>query len=595
MMQSRINALRKLMKKNKIQAYLVPSTDSHQSEYLPVMWERRKWLSGFTGSAGDLVLTLKSAGLWTDSRYYLQAENELKGSGIQLFKLGLPETPTIQEWLKSQLNAGDHLGIDPKLISYQEAEKFKEYFLPWKIEFKPIEENLVDQIWKDKPEFPSSPIQVHSIKYAGESVKDKLGHLREQMKAKNVYAHILTTLDTIAWLFNIRGQDVDYNPMVISYAIITKKKAYLFTQLNKITKEVKKHFGSLVKYYDYLDFRKHLIKLVKYKEKVWLDPHTVNWWIVNILEKKCELFFKESPITREKAIKNEKEIEGFKACHIRDGVAMVKFLYWLEKIVEIDEVSEITASEKLEQFRSEQDFYQGPSFHPISAFAEHGAIVHYTSTPETDVRLQKPGIYLIDSGGQYLDGTTDITRTIALGEPTKEQKDRFTRILKGHIQLAMGRFPRGTAGNQLDTIARKPLWDIGLNYGHGTGHGIGAYLNVHEGPQAISFYRGIGVPLERGMILSNEPGFYQAGEYGMRVENLILTVMDNKYSDDEKEFYTFETITLCPIDLKLIDKTILDDIEINWLNEYHQRVRNAISPYLKDAELEWLKEATKAI
>ncbi len=383
--------------------------------------------------------------------------------------------------------------------------------------------------------------------------------------------------------------------MVISYAIITKKKAYLFTQLNKITKEVKKHFGSLVKYYDYLDFRKHLTKLVKYKEKVWLDPHTVNWWIVNILEKKCELFFKESPITREKAIKNEKEIEGFKACHIRDGVAMVKFLYWLEKIVEIDEVSEITASEKLEQFRSEQDFYQGPSFHPISAFAEHGAIVHYTSTPETDVRLQKPGIYLIDSGGQYLDGTTDITRTIALGEPTKEQKDRFTRILKGHIQLAMGRFPRGTAGNQLDTIARKPLWDIGLNYGHGTGHGIGAYLNVHEGPQAISFYRGIGVPLERGMILSNEPGFYQAGEYGMRVENLILTIMDDKYSDDEKEFYTFETITLCPIDLKLIDKTLLDDIEINWLNKYHQRVRNAISPYLKDAELEWLKEATKAI
>jgi Xaa-Pro aminopeptidase len=593
--KERIKSLQKLMKKHKIQAYLVPSTDPHQSEYVPAVWERRKWLSGFTGSAGDLAITTKTASLWTDSRYFLQAEEQLRGSGIQLFKSGLPETPPMHEWLKSQLKAGDRVGIDSKVISHKEAKTFEDFLKPWKISLIPIEENLIDKIWEDQPEFPASPIMVHPLPYAGITIKEKIENLQKQMKAEKVDVHILTTLDTIAWLFNIRGRDVDFNPVVISYAVVTSKKALLFTPLRKVSKEVRKHFGRLVECYDYKNFPRQLQKISKAKVRVWVDPNTINWWIVNSLAAKCELLFKESPVVKMKAIKNRKEIEGLRACHIRDGVAMAKFLYWLDKSIDKEVVTEISAAEKLEGFRSEQEHYQGPSFHTISAFWEHGAIVHYTATSETDIKLNKPGIYLIDSGGHYLDGTTDITRTIALGEPTAEQKDRFTRVLKGHIQLASTRFPKGTAGNQLDTLARKSLWDVGLNYGHGTGHGIGSYLNVHEGPQAISYYRGIGVALEENMVVSNEPGYYKAGEYGMRIENLILIIKDQEFSDKATEFLTFETVTLCPVDLNLIHKSLLDDTEIKWLNEYHEKVRNTLSPHLGQEEQEWLNEATAAI
>jgi len=595
LVKERIKALQKLMKKQKIQAYLVPSTDPHQSEYVPALWERRKWLSGFTGSAGDLAITTKTAGLWTDSRYFLQAEEQLKGSGIQLFKSGLPETLSIQQWLKSQLYAGDRVGIDPKVISYKEAKIFEEFLNPWKISLRPIEENLIDKIWKDQPEFPASPVMVHPLPYSGITIKEKIETLRKQMKAEKVDVHILTTLDNIAWLFNIRGRDVDFNPVVISYAIVTSKKVLLFTPLKKITKNVRKHFGRLVEYHDYENFPRQLQKISKSKARIWVDLNTINWWIVSKLAAKCELLFKESPVVKMKAIKNGKEIEGLKACHIRDGVAMVKFLYWLDKSIDKEVITEISAAEKLESFRSEQEHYQGPSFHTISAYQEHGAIVHYTTTSETDIKLAKSGIYLIDSGGHYLDGTTDITRTIALGEPNDEQKELFTRVLKGHVQLASTRFPKGTAGNQLDTLARKSLWDVGLNYGHGTGHGIGSYLNVHEGPQAISYYRGIGVALEENMVVSNEPGYYKSGEYGMRVENLILTIKDQKFSDTTTEFMKFETVTLCPIDLKLIYKPLLDSIEIQWLNEYHEKVRNTLSPHLPREEQEWLNEATAAI
>jgi Xaa-Pro aminopeptidase len=594
MIKKRVEALRNLMKKNKIKAYLVPSTDPHQSEYVPVMWERRKWLSGFTGSAGDLAITLQKAGLWTDSRYFLQAEQQLQGSGIDLFKMGLPAVPTMLQWLKSELKSGDKVGIDPRLFSYNETRKMKSHLKEWGIKITPIETNLVDAIWPDQPAFPKDPLKPHPKKYAGLSVEEKLEKLRRQMKEEKVKAHILTTLDAIAWLFNIRGSDVEFNPVVIAYAIVTPKKAMLFTDPEKITRAVERHFGETVRIHPYDAFRKQLKKLVKNKAKVWLDPGSVSYWIVDILKKDCDLFFKESPVTRLKALKNKTEITGAKAAHIRDGVAMVSFLQWLEKAVPQGGVTEISAAEKLEEFRKALDLYQGPSFETISGYQEHGAIVHYASTPETNVELKSRGIFLIDSGGQYLDGTTDITRTVALGQPSAEQKDRFTRILKGHILLALTRFPRGTAGNQLDTIARKPLWDINQNYGHGTGHGIGAYLNVHEGPQAISYYRGLGVPLEPGMIISNEPGFYKAGEYGMRVENLIVVVED-KSGKTEQEFYTFETISFCPIDLKLINKSLLSSDELNWLNSYHKAVRNHLSPYLNRTEKEWLTKATQPI
>ena len=594
MIKKRMEALRSLMKKNKIKAYLVPSTDPHQSEYLPVMWERRKWLSGFTGSAGDLTITLKKAGLWTDSRYFLQAEQQLQGSGIDLFKIGIPGVPTIPQWLKKELKAEDKVGFDPRLFSYNETQKLKSFLKEWRIKLTPIEKNLIDNIWQDQPPFPKNQIKPHPKKYAGRSIEEKLEMLRQQMKEEKVKAHILTTLDSIAWVFNIRGTDVEFNPVVIAYAIITPKKAMLFTDMEKITRAVRRHLGETVQVYDYDDFRKQLKKLAKSELKVWLDPNSVSYWIVDILKKDCDLFFKESPVTRLKALKNKTEITGAKAAHIRDGVAMVKFLHWLERTVPQGGVTEISASQKLEEFRQELDLYQGPSFETIAGYQEHGAIVHYASTPQTDVELKPRGIFLIDSGGQYLDGTTDITRTIAMGKPTAEQKDRFTRILKGHISLAMTRFPRGTAGNQLDTIARKPLWDINQNYGHGTGHGIGAYLNVHEGPQAISYYRGLGVPLEPGMIISNEPGYYKTGEYGMRVENLIVVVED-KNGKTTNDFYSFETISFCPIDLNLIDKNLLSARELGWLNSYHKKVKELLSPYLNKDEKEWLTKATRQI
>ena len=594
MIKKRMEALRSLMKKNKIKAYLVPSTDPHQSEYVPVMWERRKWLSGFTGSAGDLAITLKKTGLWTDSRYFLQAEQQLQGSGIDLFKIGIPGVPTIPQWLKKELKAEDKVGFDPRLFSYNETQKLKSFLKEWRIKLTPIEKNLIDNIWQDQPPFPKNQIKPHPKKYAGRSIEEKLEMLRQQMKEEKVKAHILTTLDSIAWVFNIRGTDVEFNPVVIAYAIITPKKAMLFTDMEKITRAVRRHLGETVQVYDYDDFRKQLKKLAKSELKVWLDPNSVSYWIVDILKKDCDLFFKESPVTRLKALKNKTEITGAKAAHIRDGVAMVKFLHWLERTVPQGGVTEISASQKLEEFRQELDLYQGPSFETIAGYQEHGAIVHYASTPQTDVELKPRGIFLIDSGGQYLDGTTDITRTIAMGKPTAEQKDRFTRILKGHISLAMTRFPRGTAGNQLDTIARKPLWDINQNYGHGTGHGIGAYLNVHEGPQAISYYRGLGVPLEPGMIISNEPGFYKTGEYGMRVENLIVVVED-KNGKTTNDFYSFETISFCPIDLNLIDKNLLSARELGWLNSYHKKVKELLSPYLNKDEKEWLTKATRQI
>jgi Xaa-Pro aminopeptidase len=595
MIRDRINALRNLMQKNKIQAYLVPSTDPHQNEYLPARWERRKWISGFTGSAGELAVTRYKAGLWTDSRYFLQAEQQLKGTSIRLFKIGVPEIPSLMEWLKTELKAGERVGIDPQLISYQEYQKLDSYLRSWKINLTAVSPNLVDKIWPDQPAFPESAVQPHALKYAGQSTAKKLHQLREKMKQAGAAAHVITTLDANAWLFNIRGRDIEYNPLVICYSIITPRQAMLFIPLNKVSLRVKKQLGSQVKIYPYQQFAFWLKKLSSQKIKIWIDPATVSWWVVDSLKKKVELFFKESPITHLKAVRNKIQIAGLKAAQLRDGVAMVKFLCWLQQEISRKPITELSAAEKLYQFRSEQDLFQGLSFQTISAYREHGAIVHYSATAETDIPLKRTGIYLIDSGAHYQDGTTDITRTIALGKPTRRQRELFTRVLQGHIQLATACFPSGTAGNQLDTLARKPLWDAGLNYGHGTGHGIGSYLNVHEGPQAISYYRGIGVALEPGMVISNEPGYYQTGEYGIRIENLILTVVYEKSSSPGSEFLTFETVTWCPIDLTLVDPSRLNASEISWLNHYHRQVRIKLTPFLNRKEAQWLERATRAI
>jgi Xaa-Pro aminopeptidase len=591
MIKQRIEKLRKLMKKNNIDAYIIPGTDPHMSEYLPDLWKRREFISGFNGSAGDVVVTLNKAGLWTDSRYFLQAEMQLAGTGIELFKMGEKGVPHLFEWVVTVLDKDEKVGIDSKLITIEQKQSVLKLFKQKGVELLEMEENLVDLIWSDRPNFPLSEVEVMDEKYAGESVESKLKKVREKIKNKGAKALVISTLDSIAWLFNIRGKDIDYNPMVISYAIVTEKNAKLFLKFEKVTDRLKQHLKS-VELFEYNDVKTHLQQI---EDKVLVDRALVTSFLVNNLKNSKEIIFDKNPVDMLKAIKNPVEIQGFKECHVRDGVAMVKFFTWLYKSIGKENITEISASEKLLGFRKEQKGFVGASFSTIAGYKEHGAIIHYSATKESDVLLQKEGIFLIDSGGQYIDGTTDITRTITLGSPTSEQKKMFTLVLKGHIDLAMTSFPHGTAGKQLDTIARKPLWDNGFNYGHGTGHGVGHYLSVHEGPHAISYYRCTGVPILEGMVSSNEPGFYKEGEYGIRIENLIVTVKDEEKSKNGIDFYKFENLTLCPIDKNLIDINFLTREELDYLNNYHKLVFDKLSPYVEGDELEWLKEATSPV
>jgi Xaa-Pro aminopeptidase len=593
-MSKKLARLRQLMLRRRVQAYLVPSADPHQSEYVPDCWKRRQFLTGFTGSAGDAVVTLKKAGLWTDSRYYLQAERELSGSGFELFRAGILGVPSWQEWVSRQLRAGETLGLDPKLITHRDFVSLKKSFDDRGLRLKLIESNLVDEVWAKPPAPPVGKVFIHPEKYAGESMRNKLVRLRKKLDGEKAEAHLLSQLDAIAWLFNIRGADVEFNPVVLAYAIITPRKALLFVDQQKMTDKIRVSLLKNSELYPYGDFSKYLAQLGAQKRRVWLDEAGVSQWIVDHL-RGAKLIFKPSPIPLFKAAKNKAEIQGARRAHVRDGAAMLKFLWWLKREVPQGTVTELSAAKKLEEFRSRQPLHRGLSFETISSYGSHGAVVHYAVSPATDVPLKPEGIYLIDSGSQYWDATTDITRTVCLSRPTGEQRDRFTRVLKGVISLSTISFPQGTTGPQLDILARRALWEAGLNYGHGTGHGIGAYLNVHEGPQSIAPARGFGVPLESGMILSIEPGFYKEGQYGLRVENLALVVRDEKRSTRSAAFYTFETLTLCPIDLKLVKKELLTVQEIRWLNEYHRRVRRALAPYVDGPEAAWLRRATETI
>ncbi|MCB0283628.1 MAG: aminopeptidase P family protein [Calditrichaeota bacterium] len=595
MVTNRIKALRSEMQKRQIKAYLIPSIDAHQSEYVPALWQRRPFISGFNGSAGDVVITMQNGGLWTDGRYYAQAEEQLSGSGIDLFRASDGGTPTIPDFLKTELQKGDIVAADPKTFSVSQAQSLMKEIKSNGLQFEFIEENLIDIIWEDQPELPKDPIKIHPIKYAGESVESKLSRIRRAIAANDCYAHVITMLDAIAWTFNLRGKDVDFNPVFIAYAIITQDDAYLFTRSEKITEEVRRNLGNAVHIFDYSEFKTHLDKLAQSAKRIWIDGTTTNYWIYSMLYPKCDIYNGMSPVIKFKAIKNEAELNGYRACHIRDGVAMVNFLHWLDNAVPKGGITELSATEKLLEFRQQQDMFQGPSFSSISSYKIHGAIIHYSVTKESDIPLEAEGVYLIDSGGQYLDGTTDITRTVALGTVGDEEKENFTRVLMGHINLCLTSFPKGTNGPALDVISRQALWEIGLNFNHGTGHGVGAYLGVHEGPQAINPSRGFGVALEPGMILSNEPGYYKNKQYGMRVENLINVVPDKELSSDEFEFYKFENATICPIDTRLIKKSVMQEKHINWLNEYHERVLNILSPFVSGEVKDWLKNATKAV
>ncbi|MFN8547154.1 MAG: aminopeptidase P family protein [Candidatus Eisenbacteria bacterium] len=594
--KQKIAALRSLLHQRGLYAFLVPSTDAHQSEYVPACWQRRAWVSGFTGSAGELLVTSDTAGLWTDGRYFIQAENELRGSGIRLFKQGQPGVPTLHEFLAKSIKRGEVVGVDPRTISPVDATALEQALAGVGSTVQYTEQNLVDQIWSDQPRPSDAPIHIQPLEFAGETVASKLKRLRLEIKAKGADAHVLSTLDAIAWLYNIRGRDIEYNPVVIAYAIVTQKEAILYLATGKASPSTARKLGSQVTIRPYDEFSEGLRDLAARKLKVWVDTGAATRWIVDLLQG-AALVTGQSAVTPMKARKNEVEIEGMRRAHVEDGVAMVRFLHWLERELPKGELTEISAADRLAEFRSEGEHFQQLSFRTISGYGPHGALPHYSVDAKSNVPLKRDGLYVLDSGGQYLTGTTDITRTLLLGKTaTAEQKDRFTRVLKGHIALARAKFPAGTRGIRLDTFARQALWEAGLDYNHGTGHGVGAYLNVHEGPQSISPTRDIfGAPLEPGNILSNEPGYYEANAYGIRIENLILVQVEPKLSKNGATWHCFDTITLCPIETRLIEKKLLTTEERGWLNDYHALVQKKLSPKLAAADKVWLKQACAPI
>ena len=588
--KERIHALRMTFRPNNIKAFIIPSTDPHLSEYVAPYWMSREWISGFTGSAGTAVILMDKAGLWTDSRYFLQAEKELEGSGITLYKEMLPETPSITKFLCQNLKPGESVSIDGKMFSVQQVEQMKEDLAPYQLQVNLFGDPLKN-IWKDRPSMPDAPAFIYDVKYAGKSCGEKVAAIRTELKKKGIFALFLSSLDEIAWTLNLRGSDVHCNPVIVSYLLVTQDEVVYFISPEKITQEVNEYLQeqqvSLRKYDEAESFLNSFTG-----ENILIDPKKTNYAIYSAINPACKVVRGESPVTGLKASRNEQEIAGIHHAMQRDGVALVKFLKWLEASVLSGKETELSVDRKLHEFRAAQPLYIGESFDTIAGYKEHGAIVHYSATEESDVTLQSKGFLLLDSGAQYLDGTTDITRTIALGELTEEEKTDYTLILKGHIALAMAKFPAGTRGAQLDVLARMPIWSHGMNFLHGTGHGVGHFLSVHEGPQSIRMNENP-IVLQPGMVTSNEPGVYKAGSHGIRTENLTLVCKDKEGMFGE--YFKFETITLCPICKKGIIKEMLTAEEVKWFNDYHQTVYKKLSPSLNEEEKKWLLEATKAI
>ena len=589
--KARITALRSYMKDKRMNAFIIPSTDPHMSEYVAPHWQSREWMSGFTGSAGTVVVTLNEAALWTDSRYFLQAAEQLQGTDIQLMKDGLSETPSIEDWLMEKLQAGDTVGFDGYVFSTAEAKRLISLFKDkGKMNVDFLNDPLT-AIWPDRPALPSDPALVYPTAYAGKEAKTKLRDIREVIKTQGMDALLVSALDEIAWTLNLRGTDVHCNPVVISYLFISQDDAHLFIDPQKVTSEVQAHLQEAgVTWHDYTDIKTFAAQIEE--QHLLISDSKTNIQVFTYFDAHCHIHSDTSPIAAMKAIRNDVEIAGIRRAMQRDGVALVKFLMWLEKAVPKGDETEISVDRKLHELRAAQPLYIGESFDTIAGYGPHAAIVHYEATPETDVPLKPRGFLLLDSGAQYLDGTTDITRTIALGPLTQEEKEDYTLILKGHIDLAMAVFPKGTRGAQLDVLARMPIWKKRLNYLHGTGHGVGHYLNVHEGPQSIRMQENP-VPLEVGMVTSNEPGIYKADSHGIRTENLVLTVPAGEGMFGE--YLKFETITLCPIDKRPILRELLTSEEIEWLNAYHQQVYDTLSPDLNIEERYWLAQATSAI
>ncbi|KAA6324972.1 putative peptidase [termite gut metagenome] len=584
---NRIAALRKLLEQENVKAFIIPHTDPHLSEYIAPHWKLRTWMSSFTGSAGILVVTNDKAGLWTDSRYFIQATEQLKGTCVSLYKEKLPETPTIQEFLAENLTPNDTVGIDGSLFSVNETEQLQAFLSEKQIKLA-THIDPAGILWEGRPPIPQAPAFVYDLEYAGKTSEEKISIIRQKLKEKGVASIFLLALDEIAWTLNLRGSDIKCNPVVISYLLITEKKVVYFIEKAKITDEVRRYLQSLqVELRDYQSVESYLSTLNC--RNILLDTAKTNYRIYSSVNTNCKIVRGDSPVSLLKAIRNEQEIAGIHSAMQRDGIALVKFLKWLEEAVPSEKETESSIDKKLHDFRAEQPLYTGESFDTIAGYKEHGAIVHYSATPETCSTLYPKGFLLLDSGAQYLDGTTDITRTIALGDLTEEEKIDYTLVLKGHIALAKAKFPTGTRGAQLDVLARMPLWQYSMNYLHGTGHGVGHFLNVHEGPQSIRANENP-VALQPGMVISNEPGVYKDGSHGVRIENLLVVCKagEGMYGD----YLKFETITLCPICLKGIIKEMLTAEEVNWLNEYHKRVYETLAPGLSAEERAWLKDKT---
>lgn len=587
----RLESLRKVMRREHLSAFIFPSTDAHQSEYVADHWQGRTWISGFNGSAGTAVVTMKSAALWTDSRYFLAAEEQLKGTEFQLMKLKIEGTPTISEWLAQELQGENaEVGLDGMVNSYHEtmgliADLRKSGGITVRTNLDPL-----GLIWTDRPAIPANPVEIQPMEFAGESVASKISRIRTALRQRHADGMLISALDDIAWTLNLRGTDVHCVPVFVSYLLISSQQVSLYVDSAKINDEVKAYLTENgISLYPYNKVAEGLERYSEYN--ILLDGDETSYFLWKTV--KCqEIIAGNSPVPAMKAQKNDREIAGFRQAMLRDGVAVVKFLRWLKPAVEAGGQTEISIDRKLTSLRAEQHLFRDISFDTIAGYQAHGAIVHYEATSETDVALKPEGLILIDSGAQYQDGTTDITRTIALGPVTEEMKHVYTLVLKGHIQLELAKFPDGASGTQLDALARECMWREGYNYLHGTGHGVGSYLSVHEGPHQIRM-EWKPTPLRAGMTVTDEPGLYLSGKFGVRIENTLL-IKDYQTTEFGK-FLQMESLTLCPIDLTPVDFSMLQPEEIEWLDTYHRDVFEKLSPYLEGEDLEWLREATRPV
>lgn len=593
--KQKLNALRILMKEKKIDAYLVATDDFHGSEYVGDYFKCRKYITGFTGSAGTAIITQDMAGLWTDGRYFIQAADQLRDTTIELFKSGEPGVPTMHQFLNDKLEEGMCLGFDGRTVSAREAEELQELLQEKHITFS-VNDDLIGEIWEDRPALSCEPVMELDIRWTGKSRADKIAEIREQMKAKEADTFILTSLDDIAWLLNIRGNDIHCCPVVLSYLVMMENELRLYANAAAFSEEIRSNLeADGVKIYPYDDVYSY-VQSISSDKKVLLSRANVNSRLVSNIPSEVTILDEPNLTLLPKAVKNETEMENERIAHIKDGIAVTKFIHWLKKNVTRTNITELSTAEKLYQFRSEQEHFLGESFDPIIAYGTHAAIVHYSATEATDIPLEARGMVLADTGGHYLEGTTDITRTIVLGPVTAKEKKFFTAVLRGNLNLAAAKFKYGCTGLNLDYLARGPLWELGEDYNHGTGHGVGYLLNVHEGPNSFRWKNLPGNPapvLEEGMITSDEPGYYLENEFGIRHENLVLCKKAEKTSFGQ--FMCFEPLTMVPFDLEGINPEEMTERERKLLNDYHQKVYTTISPYLDEEEKEWLKQATREI